>query len=296
MDIRKNKFIKIISLMSFIIAFSFISIFIYQPVKKSSSYNRCPAPSLIITSDLHLSNPLGRWPENTRHFNNFLKYLSHLKHNISAIVTVGDIIDNFDGHAAGDENYWLSEINLYKDMIKEFPQYRFYQSFGIGHDYGSISRLEMELGSSKRGSFFWEHITFIWFDINRASFPDESERYVNSMTEDEYQWLSSEIKKSKMAILLFHIPIRTKETWELGKWGTSANLTIDPRDSIYQIIRQNRDKIIAIFNGHIHSAVKSNYIGIPIYICPFMYRGSYCILTSENGRLTIDQLFYNQNK
>lgn len=252
-----------------------------------------PEPYVIVTSDIHLSNPTGRWPTTTKRFENFLKSLKNAPPQI--LFVVGDVIDNVrpsptDGVMAGDGDYWSDEVNIYRSLQRLVPETQFRQTLGPGHDFiapVSLELAEKELGP-RNGSLQWGKYKFIWTTIHDASFWPPGGRYVNSMAKVDYAWLTKELRSTQNAILLFHVPLRTEINFLYGKWPGGLNLTIDPRDRLYTIIDNHASRIRAIFNGHIHKFAQSEYQGIPLYLCPFFDQDCFCKVYADPRALRIE--------
>jgi len=150
-----------------------------------------------------------------------------------------------------------------------------------------LEHAENELGP-RYGSLQWGKYKLIWVTIHTASFGPPGGRYVDSMPKDDYAWLTKELQSTQNAILLFHVPLRTKKTFVKGKWSGGRNLTIDPRDRLYTIIDNHASRVEAIFNGHIHNFAESEYQGIPLYLCPFFDNDCFCKVYVDQGALRIE--------
>jgi len=250
-------------------------------------------PCIIITSDLHLSLPEGRWPDKTKIFRDFLdSEVTEQKPEI--IFIVGDVIDNVIINnkrvMAGFykyPKYFERETALYKSIIKQYPQIQFMQSLGPGHDFigkNTLEEAEKYIGKAK-GSFKWQGIDFVWFTVKKSVFRDNDD---NVLSPDDYTWLDEKLDHAEKAVLLFHIPLRTKATYEAGKWNNKRNLTIPPSDKLYGIIDRHANKILAVFNGHIHEQISSSYKGIPVYLCPLTKAMSYAVVTVNRNPVAIN--------
>ncbi len=247
---------------------------------------------LVITSDIHLSNPNGRWPFTTKRFEAFLSTLKKTPPQI--LFVVGDMVDNARympdrSVKAGDKDYWTGETELYHRLQRLLPETEFRQSLGPGHDFiGPVSLdLAAEKLDARNGSMSWNEHRLIWFTIPVASFWPSDGGYRNSLSEDQYTWLIEELQSTRKAILLFHVPLRTSVTLEHGKWADGSNLTIDPRDRLYEIIDKHSSHISAIFNGHIHKFIQTKYQSIPLYLCPFFDHDCYCKVYTNDGELHV---------
>lgn len=259
----------------------------YQSKLKLNN-QRIKVPYIIITSDTHISVPEGRMPNTTGKFQNFLHELANNPPDL--IFIVGDIIDNAintpKGVTGGDNIHWNREVALYQSLINSFPSAQFLQTFGAGHDFGDLTLAEKKLGNRK-GAFQWGKFQLIWFTVTTAAFSNNSVDYIDALPKNDYLWLREQLETSTNVILLFHVPLRTKETFEAGRWTNNTNLTIDYRDSLYKIIDQYSNKIVAIFNGHIHRPIQTRYHEIPLHICPFEGSGCHCVLTAQDKLLDV---------
>ncbi len=246
---------------------------------------------IVVTSDVHLSAPGGRWPFTTDQFKNFLSGLREYPPDL--IFVAGDIIDNAvqtsDGVTAGNEAHWNREIDIYKSFSKYLDSTRFLQSYGPGHDYGNLNLIQSKIGP-ERGSYQWGKYQLVWLTVKKGSFSNEAKNYSNGLTSFDYIWLTNQLSTNQHVILLFHIPLRTKTTYQYGKWSNNSNLTIDPEDPIYKIINRYSDHISAIFNGHIHYPIKSEYNKIPLYICPFIKKGCHCTITATGSLIKVEHV------
>ena len=158
-------------------------------------------PYLIVTSDIHISNPTGRWSFATKRFKDFLKSLKSKPPKI--LFVVGDVVDNVrpapnGGVMAGDLDYWSDEINIYRELQRLLPETQFRQTLGPGHDFiapVSLELAEKELGP-RNGSLQWGKYKLIWVTIRAASFWPRGDRYLDSMPKDDYVWLMKELQST----------------------------------------------------------------------------------------------------
>jgi UDP-2,3-diacylglucosamine pyrophosphatase LpxH len=248
----------------------------------------CPSPEspyVLFTSDIHLSNEVGRWPWTTDRFDSLLEQTADAPPQV--LFVNGDLIDNFDGQSTGDWGYWQAEFDLYEDARNRYSGTQFQQAYGTGHDWlndEQLEELESRFGAA-RGSFRWRGFNIIWLTINLGSFLHTDLEYEDVMEVEDYEWLRAQLAESRRNIVAFHVPILTKETSTL--WAEGRNLAIDPRDSIYKILDANLNNISVIFNGHLHDAMISNYQGVPLYVCPFFDRGAFCTLEDYQGEALV---------
>ena len=108
-----------------------------------------------------------------------------------------------------------------------------------------------------------------------------------ALSKSDYNWLDKTLTNTTNIILVWHVPIRTPETQLSGQWHGDNNLSIPESDALYTILDRHKDKILGIFNGHIHQPVKSSYHGIPVYICPFIGSGCHCKLVQKKDAMVI---------
>ncbi len=251
-----------------------------------------PDPYLIVTSDTHLSNPDGRWPQTVRRFQDFLTELTANPPELLFIV--GDVVDNVrstpdGGPRAGDKAFWAREVQIYKRAQSTLPGTRFLQSLGPGHDYiapVTLEEAEKAFGA-RNGSVVWRGRKLIWLTMRTAAFRLDGRNFRNGLSDAEYAWLDRELATAENAILLFHVPLRTDLTFRFGNWPGGLHLTVDPRDRIYPIIDRHAPRIQAIFNGHIHKFIKTTHRGIPLYLCPFYDNGCHCKVHDSGDGLEI---------
>jgi len=230
---------------------------------------------VVVTSDTHLSTPEGRFRDQAPKVERFLNALELSPTPPDAVFIVGDIVDNTvkrDGHLQpGNRMHFQAEADLYARIKQQHPRIAVMQSLGPGHDFGgpiSLADAESALGP-KAGVWRWEGITFIWLTIPRSAFAP-SISYENSLSTAEYQWLDDRLAEAQRSILLFHVPLRNDATFTLGKWPGGLNLTIDSRDRIGEVIRRHKTTIAAIFCGHIHQRLATEWNSIPLYLAPFI--------------------------
>ncbi len=257
------------------------------PAQRYDAATRLPEEYVLITSDTHLSVDRGRWPWTTRSFRSLVERLA--RHPPELVFIAGDVIDNYDGRHAGDLEYWNEEIAIYEELRARLGAERFHQSYGPGHDYNdaaALERLEARLGPAA-GKVTWRGIDFIWVSFSQAVFVDGAERHANVLDDAGYRQLRDMLDGAERAVLLFHVPLRTQDTFAAGKWSDGTNLTLDPRDPLYAIIDEHRDRLLAVFNGHVHRRLQSRYNGIPVYVCPFYVEGSFCTLSLREGEVEI---------
>lgn len=246
--------------------------------------------TLIITSDVHLSSPRGRWPKTTDLYREFV---TSLKQNPELLFHVGDFVDNVRvinrKINAGDIPYWENEIELYKSINKLLDSTTVIHTYGPGHDFigeVSIDYAESYTGIPRRGTYRWGGITLIWFSFDQASFENDKEG-PPVLRQNDYTWLDEQLSKTSNALLLWHVPIRTPETFKHGVWPNNSNLTIPKIDKLYSILDKHKERIKAIFNGHIHKPIKSSYKNIPVYLCPFYGSGCHCQLAQTTNMISI---------
>lgn len=255
-----------------------------------SSIDDVGRPYIIITSDIHLASPEGRfYPENNQRFEVFLEFLSDNPPDLLFIN--GDIIDNAvkdeNGRTVnGDIDNWVSEKLIYDRIKKKYPDLTFLESLGRGHDYGGKISINNDL-ASRRGVYNWQGYDLIWFTVNRASFLNGILDYNDSMSEEDYRWIEKQLEAARQPILISHIPIKTNKTSMAGDWPNNKNLTIDYRDQLYSVIDKYSHKIVAIFNGHIHEEITTSYKGIPVYLCPFIENGGFCAIEQQGDRVLV---------
>lgn len=253
-------------------------------------------PYVIVTSDTHISAPAGRYSYITPRVENFFTALSALSKPPSAVFIVGDVIDNaieVEGKVgAGDRKHFEEEVALF-DRFKTARSDWMVRatSLGPGHDFvGEIALPEAERGlGPARGCEKINGFDFIWFTIKRAAFSEDSTGdYSDVLSLGDYEWVSDQLRHAHRAFLLFHVPLRTPEAERLGKWPGGRSLAIDSRDSLYTVIREHKEKLVAIFSGHIHQAFTSSFEGIPVYSAPFM-SGDFAVvrLSADAGRPSI---------
>lgn len=233
-------------------------------------------PYVIVTSDLHISAPDGRLREQTKYVETFFAAVGEMQPRPEAVFVVGDVVDNAverNGRIQyGDRQHFHDEASIFRRMVAKLAPIPVITALGPGHDFGgeiSLTIAENQIGL-RRGEWKWNQISFIWLTVPRDSFADSVSSYMQALDNEEYRWLEERLRDAEKAVLLFHVPLRTDATFQLGKWSGERNLTIDPRERIYQVIGKYSAKIAAIFCGHIHQSVQSDWNGIPIYIAPLI--------------------------
>ena len=137
------------------------------------------------------------------------------------------------------------------------------------------------------GKFVWQNTDFISMSFGSGSFLINSDSYSSKIDINTYDRLDRWLSKSEQAVLIFHIPLRTDETYKYGGWPNNRNLTLDPRDHLYDVIKKHHSKIIAIFNGHIHKAISTTYQDIPLFICPFFDKKTFCTLEIKDRLISV---------
>lgn len=256
------------------------------------------APYILITSDIHIASDAGRMQQGNVEFSAFLTKIEKTERKPELIFVVGDIVDNARavGRAVAPGSFanWRQDIERYLQLRNRLPGVRFVQALGTGHDYGAhnVSRdVAVKWLGPERGSIGWRGIRFIWFDIRRGAFGAEGEQHQDVLDSEELSWLDTMIRSAPTkVILLCHVPVRTPETLKAGAWFNGTNLTVPTSDSLYQVIAAHQEKILAIFNGHIHQALATRLGTIPIYLCPLLPDGSYCKVTmATNGTVAVER-------
>lgn len=255
-------------------------------------------PYVVVTSDIHVSSEAGRLQQGNVLFQDFIKKIKSEAHKPAMIFIVGDIVDNGlafrQGVVPGPLEHWRRDVKKYLEMGKELAGIPFVHAFGAGHDYGAANVTRdaaVALLGQKRGFVDWQDVRFIWFDISRGAFSTTERGHgENVLADHEMEWLATMIRTARhKVILLSHVPVRTPETLEAGIWFNGTNLTIPSADALYKLLYDNQEKILAIFNGHIHKAMTARLGSIPVYLCPLLPEGSYCTVTkSKNGSVAIE--------
>ncbi len=246
---------------------------------------------LIYTSDTHVSLPEGRYAFMTKRYTDFLNKFSR-DNNLFFIN--GDFIDNAYSHngkiVGGDIHYQEKETRFFLELTKQIYKNNGNQlllNFGSGHDFGSLALSEKLTNQPRLGKYKWKNIDLIWFTIQRGSFSNKNGPEPDLLNHREYVELEKMLAVSNNAIIFSHIPLRTAESFELGKWSKETNLTIPLSDKIYEIIHRHSSRIVAIFTGHIHKSYKSYYGDIPIFSFPFMENDCHCEIVQKRDRLEL---------
>lgn len=237
-----------------------------------------PVPYLLVTSDIHLSSEVGRWPDTTKRFTQFLEMLKTKPPE--EIFITGDVVDNATEAYAGSIANWRTEWRIFEDIKKSFPQIRFRQSYGTGHDWLSdemLSELEERYGP-KHGLFSWRGLDFLWLSFGPGAFRPGSEDYGSDLNEEDYQWIEHQLEKSKRMSVMFHVPLLTSLSEKKATFSGGRLIALDPRDRLYSLLRKYGAKIDRIFSGHIHETFRHDFEGIPYFSCPFMDRQSFCTI------------------
>lgn len=162
-------------------------------------------------------------------------------------------------------------------------------TYGTGHDFASgvpLEAAESYSGGSRRGMQKWGAVDLIWFTVYPAAFNNEGFNR-NAVSDSDYSWLESVLRKTDNAILLFHVPVRTPKTKHEGRWPSDLNLSIPLTDPLYSIIKKHKESIVTIFNGHIHTQIKDVLYDIPVYICPFFDSGCHCEVNQIDNEINI---------
>jgi len=232
-------------------------------------------------SDIHLSLPQGRYANKTKPFQDFLHSWKRQKSKEDWILFVnGDYIDcafwQKGKVVGGDEAYQMSETNLFLQTAQRYFR-QVLVNFGTAHDFGNLETAEEMTGSKRMGKFKWEKVDLVWFTVVPSSFGSSP-----ALSKQEYEKLDNLLASSSNVILMTHIPLRTKDSFEYGKWSSDLNLTIPGSDSIYSIVQKHRHRILGIFQGHIHRQYETELFDVPVFCFPFIPEESYCELTQDN--------------
>jgi len=251
-----------------------------------------PVPYVVITSDTHLTALGGRFPQELPRLEQFVKNLEARDGRPDALIIVGDIVDNAvfrEGRLQpGFRDHYDADVAVFSGFKQQHPELPIIVALGPGHDFGGpikLAEAESSLGP-RRGIWHWGDITFIWLTVPRASF-GKVENYRNALVAEDYAWLETQLQAADRAVVLFHVPLRTDESFAKGVWPDGKNLTIDPRDEINEVLKRHAAKITAIFCGHIHEQFTTEWNGIPVYFAPFI-TGFYATVTRRAGEKGLD--------
>ena len=240
-------------------------------------------PYMLITSDIHLSSSDGRWPETTGQFVSFLKKIS--KSPPELIFIVGDIVDNATENYPGSLSNWKKEWQIYESIKEAHEDIEFRQSYGTGHDWLNdemLETLDQETGP-RHGIFSWRDINFVWLSFGPGAYFPEAEEYHPDLGREDMLWLESILAGVDRASLMFHVPVSTERSRELGTFSGGRLIVLDPRDPLYQALDAHQEKIDFIFNGHIHETFRHEYNSIEMFSCPFKDARSFCTIEVSGG-------------
>lgn len=242
-----------------------------------------PEYAILYTSDIHLSLSQGRWKNLTQKFLDFLENEQDLKEYI--LYVNGDYIDCAYSEngiiKGGNQEYQTQETNLFIGSTKTKFKSILY-NFGTGHDFGDIEIAERLTQTKRIGSYQWGNVTILWFTVFPAAFGN-----AKALKEDEYLLLDKFLNNSKNVLLMTHVPLRTKVSYELGKWSNGTNLTIHDSDQLYEILKNHKSSVLAIFQGHIHKEYKTSIFEIPVFCFPFIMNNSHCEILQSQNKLEI---------
>ena len=260
---------------------------------------------LVYTSDVHTSLPEGRFSFMTQRYEDFLEKYSHEK---CMLFINGDFVDNAyiqDGKVVGgNETYQAKETKYFMEKTAKLMSEHdnsLLLNFGSGHDFGNLSLSEKLTKQNRFGKYKWGGVDLIWFTVKKAVFSNSDSSQSNILHQEDYAALESMLATSNNCILFSHIPLRTQESFRLGKWANETNLTIPKSDKIYEIIEKYSDRIIAIFQGHIHQSYKSSCYNIPVFSFPFIQNYCYCEIiqhekyiqiVSKNSKVDNENIFF----
>jgi hypothetical protein len=239
--------------------------------------------SILYTSDIHLSLSKGRWSNLTKKFLGFLESQGNLKEY--TLFVNGDYIDCAYSEngiiKGGNQEYQTQETNLFISSTKNKFKNVLY-NFGTGHDFGNIDIAEKLTQTKRIGSYQWGKVTIIWFTVFPAAFGN-----TKALKDDEYLLLNKYLNNTKNVLLMTHIPLRTETSYKLGKWSNGKNLTIPHSDRLYQILKEHKNSLLAIFQGHIHEEYKTSIFEIPVFCFPFIKDNSHCKILQSQNKLEI---------
>jgi 3',5'-cyclic AMP phosphodiesterase CpdA len=248
-----------------------------------------PTPYMLITSDIHLSSPSGRWPETTQNFRSFVEEVS--KNPPEVIFVAGDVVDNAAENYPGSLSNWREEWEIYSSIREAYKGIQFRQSYGTGHDWLNgemLAILDKDVGDRK-GVFSWRGLNFVWLSFGPGAFFPNAPEHKPDLEDEDYHWLAKTLASVSNASLIFHVPLSTPLSTELGVFSGGRLIVLDPRDHLYKIIDTYRNKIDTIFSGHIHRAYRDEHNGIPIFSCPFMGKKNFCIVQVADKKPEVRQ-------
>ena len=265
---------------------------------EKDKWHRCHLPHtpyLLMTSDIHLSSPSGRWPETTQRFHLFMKEVS--KNPPEIIFIAGDVVDNATKDYPGSLSNWQDEWKIYKSIREAYGDIEFRQSYGTGHDWlndAMLETLDLDVGG-RRGVFKWRGLNFVWLSFGPGAFFPSAPEHHGDLNDEDYGWLEKKLSSLANVSLVFHVPLSTPLSTKFGALSDGRLIVLDPRDYLYKIIDTNRKKIDMIFSGHIHKAFRDQFKGVPLFSCPFMDNNSFCTLQIIDGSSKVSQYRFVPN-
>jgi len=253
---------------------------------QQEKWGSCSLPStpyMLITSDIHLSSPDGRWPQTTRQFEAFLTKISKAPPEL--IFIVGDIVDNATENYPGSLSNWKKEWEIYESIKEAHKDIEFKQSYGTGHDWlndGMLEILDQKTGP-RHGMFSWRDINFVWLSFGPGAYFPDAEEHHPDLGEKDILWLESILSGVDRTSLMFHVPLSTEKSRQLGTFSGGRLIVLDPRDPLYQVLGAYQEKIDFIFSGHIHETFRHEYHSVEMFSCPFKDARSFCIIEVSDG-------------
>jgi len=248
-------------------------------------------PTLLITSDLHVSAPAGRWPQATAAYRSFMESLDEAP---EILFVAGDVVDNVvlenGTPRPGGRDHWHAEMRLFDQINSVLAGTTVLHAYGPGHDFIGAVSLDYAAGARgmpSRGRMRWHKVDLVWVTVRPAVFSNRGSNPA-ALSDEDYSWLEQALMTTDNAVLLWHVPIRTAQTRRDGAWADDANLTIPESDALYPILERHNSKILAVFNGHIHKPSMSGYAGIPVFLCPFFKTGCHCLVRQYEQSVTVE--------
>jgi len=203
------------------------------------------------------------------------------------VVVLGDLIEDFN--KVNDEQNISYIVNLFRKL--NCPVY-----YAAGnHDLNNISKTKFENLLNQENlyySFDRDNFHFI------VLFSEETKEGISFISDEQMNWLKEDLKKTNKKSVIFVHHSLSNQDLAGNPWfeGIPENCLISNREEIRNIFSSS-NKVIAVFNGHLHWNKQDIHNNIPYFTIQSLSDNAnerkiaseaYCVVNIEKTKINVD--------